>query len=113
MSRRERWATYEKVRAEIRTRQTDRAIAARNQKKSTADARSAPAVPENYAATVVKCGVLSSRRCRQRAADRQKRLVGGLADEADGREANDDDQRQHHGILDGSGTVFFSEEVNS
>ncbi len=41
-----------------------------------------------------------------RGGDVGERLVGVGADRANRHQADDDDQRQHHGILDGRGAIF-------
>jgi hypothetical protein len=41
-----------------------------------------------------------------------ERVVGVRAERGDGNNANDDDQREHAGILDCGGAVFSLEETN-
>lgn len=43
--------------------------------------------------------------------DAGKRRAGPRADRGDCRQANHDDQRQHHGVFNGGGTIFGHEET--
>jgi hypothetical protein len=43
-------------------------------------------------------------------ADEAEGVVGVLAESGNGRNADNDDQGQHHGILDGGGAIFLLEE---
>jgi len=47
-----------------------------------------------------------------RVADRRKRLVGVAAQGRDRRNANDDDERQHHGVFNRGRAIFIVEETD-
>ena len=55
--------------------------------------------------------VLWTRRPLQGGADVGERGVGLLADGLDRRQADHDDQRQHHGILNGGGAIFSNKKL--